>query len=133
MTPLSPRTWALLGTGLAILGLAAALLLTRATLSEAKAERDIAVARLGVSNASIETCALELDKATAQQVALANSDANRIAASRQAIELAQAAQEARQAAIDRLRASAATIAGTASTSAVAASCEASPTLLADWE
>ncbi len=106
MPNLSLRMWGLIGSGFAILVLVIALMATRATLESVKRERDLAETKLKVSNASISSLEGEIDKALAQQIDLANSDRNRINASKQTLELIDIAEAARQSIIDRLRVSA---------------------------
>lgn len=117
---------------LPILALAIALVVTRGTLAEAKAERDIAGAKLAVSNASIGRLTGELDRALKEQQALASGDADRVRASRQALQLADAASAVRQAAIDRLRASAAATRPDTSRAPLPASCQVSESVMENW-
>lgn len=92
---------------LPILGLAAALLFTRATLAGVKRDRDAAVMKLAVTAASLDRLSAELERVTAEQRALSAADRRRIAASRDTLNIADAAARARQAMIARLTASAA--------------------------
>lgn len=105
-----------------------ALLFTRATLSEVKLQRDDARASLRVSNASVISLKAELARVLEDQMVLANGDANRISASRQAVAIADAAGAARQTIIDRLRASADTPGAVTATAA----CDVSATVMEIW-
>lgn len=110
---LKPQVWAAIGAGLIILALVAGLLATRSTLYKTRLERDNYATKLSVSNGSIRRLEESLKKVTEQQAALANSDANRFNASRQAIQIADAAAAVRSASIQRLRQSAEVIRGEA--------------------
>jgi hypothetical protein len=99
---LNLKLWAYIGTAAIIGLLIIALLATRGALSDAKHERDQATLKLSVSNASIGTLEGALKRMSDETKALANSDANRINASRQAIQLADAASQVREAARQRL-------------------------------
>lgn len=103
---LSLKLWAYIGTGLLIAALFTALLITRTTLAETKRDRDEAQLKLSVSNASIRTMQGEVKRMVAEQKALANSDLNRINASRQKLQYIDAVANVRQAAINNLNASA---------------------------
>src|SRR5690606_9518532 len=103
---MTARLYAALAGGLVIVVLVLALLSTRATLATVKAERDSAIVRLDVSNASISTLNAALDRALADQQALASGDADRMKASKEALAVAEAASQWREAARDRLLASA---------------------------
>ena len=109
MPNISLRLAAIIGTGALIMLLVIALFATRATLSDVKRERDLAETKLKVSNSSISRLENEVDKALQQQIELANGDQNRIAASKQALAIVEAAEGARQAIIDRLTASASVV------------------------
>lgn len=128
LSALNLRTWAMIGAGAVIALLLIALLATRGTLSEVKHERDAAVMKLSVSNSSIETLARETDRMKRETMALADSDALRRTASRQAVLMAEAAAKVRQAAISRLEQSAARMMG----EPVVEQCKASETLLGEW-
>ncbi len=91
---------------LPVLGLAAALLLTRATLVKVKLQRDAAVLKLDVTAASLDRLSAEMNAVLAAERTLAAGDARRIDASRAAIDIAALAARARQGAIDRLNRSA---------------------------
>lgn len=103
---MTARLYAALAGGIVIAALVVALLATRATLAGVKAERDAAIVRLDVSNASIGTLQAALDRALAEQQALAVGDADRIRASKEALAVADAAAQWREAARERLLASA---------------------------
>lgn len=118
---------------LPILALAIALIVTRGTLAGAKADRDIANAKLAVSNASIDRLTGELERVMREQQALSQGDAERTRAARQALELVNAASAVRQAAIDRLRASAATMRPETSQVPLPASCQVSEAVAEVWK
>jgi hypothetical protein len=128
MPTLSLRLIGLIGTGFLVLLLVGALLATRATLSETKRQRDEAELKLSVSNASLNSIQKEMARMVAEQKALANSDANRINASRQSIQIVNAVAKVREAAIDKLNASA----GLIRSEDTAGKCDASATLLGEW-
>jgi hypothetical protein len=123
------KVWAMIGTGLLFAALIAALLVTRTTLAETKRDRDEAQLKLSVSNASIGTMQREIASMVAEQKALANSDLNRMNASRQAIQIADAVARVRGATIDKLNKSATIIRGNDPTG----QCEASVELLGAWQ
>lgn len=89
-----------------LVGLTIALLLTRGTLSETKADLQSSNDRLAISNASVDRLEAELTRSLAEQQKLATDDAARLEVSRQALALTDAAAKVRQGAIDRLLASA---------------------------
>lgn len=125
MTWLSLRAWPYIAAGTLAVGLVVALLLTRATLSEAKGERDMAEAKLAISNASIAALEGKLTAVLAEQQMLEHNDAARMQASRQSLKMVEAAGKVRQVAIDRLLQSAAM-------APPSVSCEASSELLENW-
>lgn len=106
MPTLTPKLIAFIGTGFIFAALIAALLITRTTLAETKRERDAAHLKLSVSNASIGTMEGVIKRMVAEQKALANSDANRMNASRQTLQIVAAVAKVREAAINKLNASA---------------------------
>jgi hypothetical protein len=126
MTP-SPRMWLALGVGALILALVAALLVTRATLADAKRELATADAKLAVSNQSIDVLEKELRRVMSDQRQLEQGDATRMRASKEALAVADAASKVRLAAIERLQASAEVLRPTP-----AAECEFSPAVLENW-
>lgn len=107
--------------------LAIALLITRGTLAEVKAERDVASAKLIVSNASVARLQSALDRTLRDQQDLAARDASRIKASRETLALIDAASEVREAARERLLASA-----NIDRPEPAAECEVSEAVAAVW-
>ncbi len=130
---LTPKLWGLIGTGLLIAALLIALFATRATLSSVKAQRDVTSAKLSVSNASIGRLSGELERATAEQVALASNDAERAKAAQQALQMAEAAEKVRQAAIDRLMASAGVVRPAVKTEELPDECRVSQAVEGVWE
>lgn len=123
------KLWGLIGTLAVIALLVAALLATRGRLADVKHERDQATLKLSVSNASIGTLESSIAKMVAEQKALANSDANRINASRQKLDYIHAVENVRQAAIDRLNTSAAMIRPVDATG----QCTVSDTFKGEWQ
>lgn len=111
LSAISGRAWAAIGVGVLVLALVAGLLVTRDRLSDTKRERDAVALKLSVSNGSVDRLEKEMNKVREVQMALANEDANRITASRQAIQLADAAAAVRSASIDKLHHSAEMIRG----------------------
>jgi len=105
----------------------AALLITRGTLAEVTAERDVASAKMIVSNASVARLQSALDRTLREQQDLAASDASRIKASRETLALIDAASEVREAARERLLASA-----NIDRPEPAAECEVSEAVAAVW-
>lgn len=117
-----------------IIALTFALLATRATLADCRAERVVAETNLKTSNASIGRLEAEIARITAEQRQLATSDAARVEASKQSLALAEAAGKVRQAAIDRLEASAeAAKAKPASAIPDQSDCEFSAAVLENWQ
>lgn len=130
---LSPKLWAAIGAGLIIIALVVALLATRETLAARTAARDVANAKLAVSNASVGRLSAELGKALAQQQALAQDDEARVQASREAMKVAEAASAVRQAAIDRLMASAGSVKPQPAVEVTPAGCQVSEAVEAVWK
>ncbi len=129
MTP-TMKLYGLLGTGLLI---AVLLFATRATLSSVKAERDVTIAKLSVSNASLGRLSGELERVTAEQVSLASNDAERLRAAQQALQMAEAAEKVRQAAIDKLMASAGVVRQMVKTEELPEECRVSVAVAGVWQ
>lgn len=119
--------WKWIGIGLLVVALSFSLLRTRERLADVKGERDLAEMAHAVTKASLTTLQADMDQIREQQFALANGDANRIAASRQAQEIVEAASKVRQAMIDKLRSSAEEIRPEAQ------QCEFSEAVLEAWQ
>lgn len=126
---ISLRHWTYIGLGVLLALAVIALLVTRASLNDCRRETAALNGKLAVSNASIGTLTAEIDRMRAEQVALANDDANRIAASRQAIEMARAAEKWREGVIANLEASAVAV----KTENAVETCEASEAVKAVWQ
>ncbi len=126
MPMLSLRAWTYLGTGALIALLVGALLITRGTLADCRDARQAAETSLATSNKSIGTLTATIIRMNGEQAKLAADDAARISASREALEMARAAERWREAAIDRLTASAKAIETGGDL------CEASPAVQAVW-
>lgn len=103
---LSARAWGAIGALVVVVALFAWAMRLDGLRAEYMGQRDVAVMKLEATAASTNRLAGELARAKAEQERLALDDADRIKASRETLELAEAASKVRQAAIDRLRASA---------------------------
>ena len=90
-----------------LVGLAAALLTTRATLARVKVQRDAAAMKLVVTTASLDRLSAEMNRVMAEQRALADGDRARMNASRDTLDIAEVSARARRGVIDRLNRSAA--------------------------
>lgn len=122
------KLYAFIGNCAIIVALVIGLLATRSTLADVKHERAMTEARLAVSNSSIERLEQRWKRKLDEERRLASDDAARIAASKQAVQMANAVAKVRQAAIDRLNQSAVEMAQLS----VEGQCEASPELLKEW-
>lgn len=67
----------------------------------------MAQAQLAITRSSVDVLKREIDRQMREQAELSRSDAQRVAAGRQALAVAEAASRVRQVAIDKLNASAA--------------------------
>lgn len=103
---LSLRAWGAIGVGVIIILLVGLCLRLDGLRAGYKAERDVAVIKLETTAASVDRLARELARVKAEQQALSAGDQQRITASRETLQLAEAASKVRQAAIEKLLASA---------------------------
>lgn len=125
MPTISLRVWASAIAGGVLVILVISLLVTRAALADCRDERAAVQTELAFSNASIGTLEEALDRVYAEQANLSAADSARIDASREALEMARAAERWREAAIERLNESAESL--------KTEKCEASPAVIAVWK